>query len=258
MKTIIALSLLSLSSLLHANDKIVGGDLVDPATTETRYIVSLGGSCAGSIISPSWILTAAHCKSIFNSVVITGGGVDLKAKNRVVLKIKKSYVHPKNNASKYSNDFALLQLETPIDFEKTGLAAITMVDPDLVKTGAIDDGVVSTVLGWGTMSEGAQSITNLMRKVDVPIVSNERANAPTSYNGQVDATMLAAGYDKGAKDSCQGDSGGPLTVVGSDGKPVLAGVVSWGKGCARANYYGIYASVAVGYSWIMDTMKANQ
>jgi trypsin len=258
MKTIIALSLLSLSTLLHANNRIVGGELVDPATTETRYIVSLGGSCAGSIISPSWILTAAHCSSIFKSVVITGGNVNLKAKNRVILKIKNSFIHPQNNPSKYSYDFALLQLQSPIDFEKTGLAPITMVDPDLVKTGAIDDGVVATVLGWGTMSEGAQSITNLMRKVEIPIVSNDKANAPTSYNGQVDSTMIAAGYDQGKKDSCQGDSGGPLTIDGSDGKSVLAGVVSWGKGCARANFYGIYSNVAVAYPWIMETMKANQ
>lgn len=253
MKNIFALTLISLSTLLHANDKIVGGELVDPANTETRYIVSIGGGCAGSIINDRWILTAAHCSSIFNRA-ITGGSVDLNSKERIKLEIKKSYIHPKNVASKYSYDFALLELKTPIDFEATGLKSIAMVDPDLVKTGAIDEGVTSTVLGWGTTSESG-SISTLLRKVDVPIVSNAKANAPGSYNGQVDDTMLAAGFETGKKDSCQGDSGGPLTVVGSDGTPVLAGVVSWGKGCARAKYYGIYGNVAVAYPWIMSTIK---
>lgn len=263
MKNIFALTLLSLSfnalaaqGLNTKGNKIVGGELVDPATTETRYIVSIGGGCAGSIIAPKWILTAAHCSSLFRSKV-TAGSVDLNSKTRITLEVKKSYIHPKNNSSKFTNDFALLELSTPIDFEATGLRAIGLVDPDLVKTGAIDEGVVTTVLGWGSMREGG-SVTPLMRKVDVPIVSNERANAATSYNGQVDATMLAAGFEEGKKDSCQGDSGGPLTIVGSTGAPILAGVVSWGRGCARAKYYGIYANVAAGYPWIMETISATR
>ena len=38
------------------------------------------------------------------------------------------------------------------------------------------------------------------------------------------------------KDSCQGDSGGPMT---SDGYHV--GIVSWGYGCARDGYPGVYS-----------------
>lgn len=260
MKNIFNLSLLSLTVLFSnaaiSQDKIVGGVVVDPTKTETKYIVSIGGGCAGSIINEKWILTAAHCKSIFTRA-ITGGDVDLNASGRIKLEIKKSYIHPKNNASKYSYDFALLELKTPIDFEKTGLTSIAMVDPDLVKTGAIDAGTVATALGWGTTRENG-SVSYVLRMVDVPIVSNEVANAPSSYNGQVDSTMIAAGYAEGQKDSCQGDSGGPLTVEGSDGRPVLAGVVSWGKGCARAKYYGIYGNVAVAHPWIMQTISATK
>ena len=51
--------------------------------------------------------------------------------------------------------------------------------------------------------------------------------------------MICAGEDNGDKDACQGDSGGPLVV---DGK--LAGVVSWGIGCAEAQYPGVYANIA--------------
>jgi trypsin len=249
-------SLISINSFASTVDKIVGGEVVDAAKTETRYIVSLNSSCGGSIIGSKWILTAAHCKSVFKSKV-TAGSTDLNSKERIVLEVKKSYIHPKNNSSTFSYDLALLELKTPIDFEANPkLTAVELLSPEQVKTGSIDEGVMATTLGWGAMREGS-NVTPIMRMVQVPIVSNVTANAPTSYNGKVDSTMIAAGLAEGGKDSCQGDSGGPFVIEGTDGKPVLAGAVSWGTGCARAKYYGLYASVAAGYEWIQQTMEQN-
>jgi hypothetical protein len=66
----------------------------------------------------------------------------------------------------------------------------------------------------------------------------------------IGAGQICAGYDGGAHDSCQGDSGGPLVTRDSEGCPYQVGVVSWGIGCARAKYYGVYTRLSAEADWI--------
>jgi hypothetical protein len=87
--------------------------------------------------------------------------------------------------------------------------------------------------------------------VDVNILSN--SSAQTSYpNETITADQLAAAAP--GKDSCQGDSGGPFTVLKGTTR-VLAGVVSWGYGCADSRYPGMYARVSSFESWITSKIS---
>ena len=73
-----------------------------------------------------------------------------------------------------------------------------------------------------------------VRTATVPIVSSSSCANPYGSD-YIASDMVCAGYTSGGVDTCQGDSGGPLLVGG-----VLAGITSWGEGCAAAGHPGVY------------------
>ena len=96
------------------------------------------------------------------------------------------------------------------------------------------------------------SATNDLQYVRVPAITNGQCNS--AYSGSITDTMLCAGYPNvGGKDACQGDSGGPL-VCNLNGKAIIAGVVSWGIGCAKPEFPGVYARVTTVLNWIKSNM----
>lgn len=104
------------------------------------------------------------------------------------------------------------------------------------------EGVMAAV-GWGWQTENIPKITEILRVVTLPIMSN--ANCNKSYEEGIEDQQLCAGLPEGGCDSCNSDSGGPLVVDG-----VLHGIVSWGKGCARPHYPGVYTRVSHFVNWI--------
>ena len=117
-------------------------------------------------------------------------------------------------------------------------------------------GACAVVSGWGALASDG-GIPDRLQAVNLPLVSE--AECRQAYPGQITGGMICAGLPEGGRDSCQGDSGGPLVVRGlSERHWQLAGVVSWGAGCAEPGLYGVYARVATYLDWIQATVRQNQ
>uniref|UniRef100_A0A4W3JXD1 Peptidase S1 domain-containing protein n=1 Tax=Callorhinchus milii TaxID=7868 RepID=A0A4W3JXD1_CALMI len=220
--------------------KIVGGE--DARNGEWPWQVSLqmgmyGHICGASIVSNRWLLSAAHCfqdsDSIRYTIKLITHFMAVMNTRIVTRSIKRITVHSKYNQYTSDYDIALLELNAPVFFSDT-------IQPICLPaaTHVFSNGAHCYVTGWGSTRKEA-------RVKMIPLSTCNKL-----YENGVTPRMLCAGYLHGGVDACQGDSGGPLVCLEKGKKWFLAGIVSWGEGCARHNRPGVYTRVSRFRDWI--------
>jgi len=240
--------------------EIVGGKDAIPYSWPWQVALfrpGIGQFCAGTIISPQWVVTAGHCfyGSTNPDIYKVKLGVYNKNLNdepgEQVLEISEIHVHPKYNPSKVVYDITLLKLKTPVSFTDH-ISPICL--PAALQEDLPDAGSNVFVTGWGDTEEGG-SDSDTLRQVAVPVQSTEKCKA--AYPGKIyEDTQFCAGLDKGGKDSCQGDSGGPVVFQNpTDGTWRQIGIVSWGFGCAEPKYFGVYSKLSAYVDFIQQYVK---
>lgn len=226
-----ATALLCAPGAVAAPRPIVGGT----TTTTTAYPfmmqitdASQNQFCGGTLVAANKVVTAAHCMvgETTSSVRVVGGRTYLNGTNGTVSKVGKIWINPGYTDATNGDDVAVLTLSTSMSYTPASYVAST-------NTGVYAAGTTARIVGWGTTSENGGS-SNQLRTATVPIVSD--SSCRSSYGSDyVASDMVCAGYTNGGTDTCQGDSGGPLLIGG-----VLAGITSWGNGCAEVGYPGVY------------------
>ncbi len=218
--------------------------------------------CAGALVAPRWIATAAHCFFARDGTPIGVEGLaavvgrdrlDMLDKDATI-RIDRIVPHPDYDPASQANDIALVRLES---------VAGPLIAPPAAQWDA--EPPVATALGFGSFYEGrlagnalsargsptAQAFYRL-REAEQRLLDPARCGADGREGRAGDGGRICAAARPA--DACVADSGGPLVEPRPDGDDRLIGILSLGSGCAVQAPVAIYTRVADHAPWLMATM----
>ncbi|XP_056662293.1 serine protease 33-like [Monodelphis domestica] len=245
--------------------------------------------CGATLISHSWLLTAAHCiprrlNATQFSVLLGSYHLDSPSPHALEQKVRQIIQHPAyTHLDESGGDIALIQLSEPVPFSENILPICL---PGV--SSALPSGTSCWVTGWGNIEEGGKLVSSpdhctwslstqtfspalfqshksifplpapqILQQAQLSLLSWETCETLYHQDSHrplkvpvIEYDMICAGSEEGTADSCQGDSGGPLSCQLKD-RWVLGGVVSWGEVCGAPNRPGVYANVSAFIPWII-------
>ncbi|XP_019750466.1 suppressor of tumorigenicity 14 protein homolog isoform X2 [Hippocampus comes] len=237
--------------------KIVGGTDASPGSWPWQVSLQMeryGHICGATLLATRWLVSAAHCFQDSDSIKYSDPrswraymGTRLMAAGKSAVSVASRPVrrivpHPKYEQLTSDYDIALVELAAPVFFNE-------LVQPVCVPapSHAFAIGTSCFVTGWGVLTEDGE-LASRLQEASVRIINRNTCNK--FYDDAVTPRMLCAGNLQGGVDACQGDSGGPLVCQERNRRWFLAGIVSWGEGCARQNRPGVYTQVVKFADWI--------
>ncbi|QRP47210.1 trypsin-like serine protease [Amycolatopsis sp. FDAARGOS 1241] len=227
------------TGIATAGPVIVGGTDADEPYPFAVSLHTASGAlfCAGALISPTWVVTAAHCVSGKDPATLAFRlGTNDSDSGGETAQPKEIVLNPHFNSSTQTGDIALVRLPAPAKAAPIALGA------------AAAPGTATRVLGWGQTcpTPGCGDPSKSLQQLDTQLVEGSRCTA--NFDGTAE---LCTDNPHGTAGSCYGDSGSPeltrdgdhWTLIGLTSRPGNASPT-----CATAP--SIYTSVVAYAPWI--------
>lgn len=260
--------------------KLVGGWEADYGQFPWMALLKFGGfddekkfsiGCGGSLISRSFVLTAAHC--ITRRVIgVRLGEHDITSERDCDLDgfcldpvqdipVVKRIRHENYERGIRQHDIALLKLERPADLAKNNVNTVCLPTTEGNQLESLESDLVRkmSVMGWGNIESGKPS--NVLMTANIPFVSHADCVERFKNHDQkiFDGNFCSGGFN--ATDTCRGDSGGPIQnygLVNDKTRAIQYGVLSGGVECNQGFnefFPGIFTDISYYLEWILNNMN---
>ncbi|MCE2570822.1 S1 family peptidase [Motilimonas eburnea] len=250
---VVMLSITLVSQAAHAEPRIVGGSAVTELNVGIASLQVWRGNvlyhfCGASLLSPHWLLTAAHCVNaegqdnnrdgvedsqleVFFNATELSGSTDYNRR----AKVNRVIIHPQFNPVSLSHDIALLHVINPINSQYNRLGSGSLSQFSFGNTDF-------TAYGWGADNQAGDHYPNYLKQVSLNY-------QPCPYSPLPNAVFCAGG--QALQDTCFGDSGGPVMTETNEGR-LQFGIVSFGAAdaCGLTGLPAAFTYVPEYLSWI--------
>ncbi|XP_027524317.1 transmembrane protease serine 12 [Corapipo altera] len=211
--------------------------------------------CGGVLLSRKAVLTAGHCvegrrNPCFWRAVLGLHNLQRHGPHTAKRRIRRILVHSEFKSETFENDVAVFELSSAV---QSSLHIQPICLPPAPLQPQLENGSDCYVSGWGRTAEKGK-ISPVLKEARVEILPPSLCNSSEGYAGLMDHRVLCAGAWAGGTDTCQGDSGGPLVCYHPD-RYYLIGIASFGVGCGRPKYPGIYVRLSQYRTWIKSKLK---
>ncbi|XP_011701720.1 PREDICTED: serine proteinase stubble isoform X2 [Wasmannia auropunctata] len=215
--------------------------------------------CGAALLNENWAITAAHCVESVppTDLLLRIGEHDLANEDEPYgyqeRRVQIVASHPQFDARTFEYDLALLRFYEPLLPFQPNVLPICLPDDDETYVGR-----TAYVTGWGRLYDEGP-LPSVLQEVAVPVINNtvcESMYRNAGYIEHIPHIFICAGWRNGGFDSCEGDSGGPMVIQRArDKRWILAGIISWGIGCAAPNQPGVYTRISEFRDWINQILQ---
>ncbi|XP_071243368.1 LOW QUALITY PROTEIN: transmembrane protease serine 3 [Salvelinus alpinus] len=177
-ESVIVLKCLDCGSRPMFQSRIVGGNISEPGQFPWQASLHYQNQhlCGGSIITPRWIVTAAHCVYGFvtNPTLwaVYVGLTDQPVNGVLSRSLEKMVYHANNQPKGLNYDIAPLKLTEPLTFNG-------LVEPICLPNYGerFEEGKMCWISGWGATVDGGETSVS-MHSAQVPVLSSRDCSGP--------------------------------------------------------------------------------
>ncbi|KAH8318266.1 hypothetical protein KR074_000232 [Drosophila pseudoananassae] len=232
--------------------RILGGeDAIQgefPWSVSVRYLKT--HACSGSLITDSYILTAAHCLSDVGTTPVSTSDVQVRVGSinqfagGSIVSVKRILIHP--SYGNFLNDICLIELNEPLTVSDriAPVALPSVSEGETEETEAeeeeLPNGTPVYVAGWGELSDGSAGYK--LQKANFNTLSAPYCELAAGY-GYNTTVCLNRAEKEGI---CRGDAGAGVI----DDQKILRGITSFFFGDCGSKYPDISTRVSYYLDWI--------